>query len=126
MYSGIEKYGKTKLIRPAESAFIFLDQLNLVYILDNGKSVRTHPLLREYVLEKLEQEGSENYQTKLKVESILNLKRAHYDNFPYLVQEYVERNNDVDSIREDLGTALVWSKELTSGIVANQITRLVY
>jgi hypothetical protein len=82
MYSGIEKYGKTKLIRPAESAFNFLDELNLIDVLDNGKSVRIHPLLREYILEKLEEESTENQSTNLKAESILNLKRAYYDNFP--------------------------------------------
>jgi hypothetical protein len=56
LYSGIEKYGRTKLIRPAESAFIFLDELNLLDVLEKGKSVRIHPLLREYVLGLLQKE----------------------------------------------------------------------
>jgi len=101
VYSGIEKYGRTKLIRPAESAFIFLDELNLIDILEKGKSVRIHPLLREYVLEKLQEKSTNNQPINLRLESILNLKRAYFDNFPSLVQEYVERNNDIDSIRED-------------------------
>jgi hypothetical protein len=112
VYSGIEKYGKTKLIRPAESAFIFLDELNLLDVLEKGKSVRIHPLLREYVLEKLQEESTKNQPVNLRVQSIINLKRAYYDNFPSLVQEYVERNNDIDSIREDFDMALLWSKEL--------------
>jgi hypothetical protein len=110
IFSGIEKYGKTKLIRPADSAFNFLEELNLIEVLENGKSVRIHPLLREYVLEKLE-DGADNQTITLKTECVLNLKRAYYDNFPLLVQEYVERNNDIDSIREDFETVLLWSKE---------------
>jgi hypothetical protein len=105
VYSGIEKYGKTKLIRPAESAFIFLDELNLLDVLEKVKSVRIHPLLREYVLEKLQEESTKNQPIDLRLESILNLKRAYYDNFPSLVQEYVERNDDIDSIREDFEIA---------------------
>jgi WD40 repeat protein len=116
VYSGIEKYGKTKLIRPAESAFIFLKQINLLYVLEKGKSVRIHPLLREYVLEKLQEESTKNQPINLRVESILNLKRAYYDNFPSLVQEYVERNGDIDSIREDFEIAPLWSKELPAAI----------
>jgi WD40 repeat protein len=116
VYSGIEKYGKTKLFRPAESAFIFLDELNLVDVLEKGKSIRIHPLLREYVIEKIK-EGAENQTTNLKAESILNLKRAYYDNFSCLVEEYaVRRNNDIDSIIEDFKSALLWSKELLTTI----------
>ncbi len=37
--------------------------------------------------------------------------------FPYLVQEYLERNNDIDSIREDLEKALIWSKELPFAVL---------
>ena len=114
VYSGIKKYGKTKLIRPAESAFIFLDELNLLDILEKGKSVRIHPLLREYVLEKLQEERTKNQTINLRVESILNLKRAYYDNFPSLVQEYVERNDDIDTIMEDFEVALSWSKQLVT------------
>jgi WD40 repeat protein len=121
VYSGIEKYSKTKLIRPAESAFIFLDELNLIDVLENGKSVRIHPLLRDYVREKLEEESTENRSTNLKVESILNLKREYYDNFPSLVQEYVERNNDIDSIREDFETVLLWVKEFASANSASLV-----
>jgi hypothetical protein len=113
IYSGIEKYGKTKLIRPAESAFIFLKSLILLDILEKGKSVRIHPLLREYVLEKLQKESAKNRPINLKVESILNLKSAYYDNFPSLVQEYLERNYDIDTIIEDCRAALLWSEELT-------------
>ena len=46
IYSGIEKFGKTKLIRPAQSAINLLDELNLVDIIEDGKSVRIHPLLQ--------------------------------------------------------------------------------
>jgi len=111
--SGIDRFGKTKLIRPADSAFNVLDELNLIDVSQDGKSVRIHPLLREYMLEKLEGDGAENQTqtTTLKAESILNLKRAYYDNFSSLVQEYVERNSDIDSIREDFETVLLWSKE---------------
>ena len=42
------------------------------------------------------------------------LKRAYYDNFPSLVQEYVERNGDIDSIREDFKIALLWLKEMVT------------
>jgi len=121
VYSGIEKYGKTKLIRPAESAFILLDELNLIDTLDNGKSVRIHPLLREYVREKLEEQRIENKITNLKVESILNLKRTYYDKFPLLMQEYIERNSDIDSIKEDFETVLLWLKELALVNSANSV-----
>ena len=109
VYSGIEKYGKTKLIRPAESAFFFLEELNLIDVLENGKSVRIHPLLREYI-QKLEEESTENQVVSLKRESILNLRRAYYDNFPYLARAYVERNYDIDSLLDDIRTVLEWSK----------------
>ena len=69
IFSGIDRFGKTKLIRPAESAFVLLDELNLIDILENGKSVRTHPLLREYILEKLEEnKGNQKQKINLKVE----------------------------------------------------------
>lgn len=77
-FSGINRYGKTKLIRPAESALIFLDELNLIDLLEKGKSVRIHPLLRDYLLEKLE-ESKQKQKINLKVESILNLKKIYYD-----------------------------------------------
>ena len=56
IYSGIEKIGKTELERPADKAFNFLDMINLVEILEEGKSVRLHPLLREFVSEKIQKE----------------------------------------------------------------------
>ena len=118
IFSGIDRYGKTKLVRPAESSFVFLDELNLIDLLDNGKAVRIHPLLREYVLEKQEGDSAENQSANLKAESIFNLKRTYYDNFSSLVQEYVERNGDIDSIREDFGIALSWSKKLASTTIA--------
>ena len=49
IYSGIEKFGKIKLIRPAQSAINLLDELNLIDVLEDGKSVRIHPLLKEFV-----------------------------------------------------------------------------
>jgi hypothetical protein len=84
----------------------------LIDVLDNGKSVRIHPLLREYVFEKLEEHTTENKTANLKVESILNLKRTYYDKYPLLMQEYIERNNDIDSILEDFEIVLLWLKEL--------------
>jgi hypothetical protein len=47
IFSVIVRFGKTKLIRPAESAFIFLDELNLIDVLEKGKSVGIHLLLRD-------------------------------------------------------------------------------
>jgi hypothetical protein len=91
-----------------------LEELNLLEVLEEGKSVRIHPLVREYVLEKLDEESTKNQPMNLKVESILNLKRAYYDNFPSLVQEYLERNYDIDSIRVDFKIALLWSKQLVT------------
>jgi hypothetical protein len=68
IYSGIGKFGKSKLIRPAEEAFLHLDKLNLIDILKDSKSVRTHPLLTEYAFEKLHQ--NKGYQgNDLKLES---------------------------------------------------------
>jgi hypothetical protein len=81
----------------------------LLDVLEKGKSVRIHPLLREYVLEKLQEKSTKNQPINLRVESILNLKRAYYDDFPSLVQEYLERNDDIDSIREDFEIVLLWS-----------------
>ncbi|MGB9169237.1 MAG: hypothetical protein WCB31_09955 [Nitrososphaeraceae archaeon] len=47
VYSGIENQGEFGLLEfPAESTFKLLDELNLVDILEEGKSVRVHPLLR--------------------------------------------------------------------------------
>ena len=40
IYSGIEKVGKSKLIRPAQESLNLLDELNLVDILEEGKSVQ--------------------------------------------------------------------------------------
>ena len=116
IFSGIDRFGKTKLIRPAESAFILLDELNLIDILEKGKSVRIHPLLREYVFEKLE-ESIQKQKINLKVESILNLKKAYCDDFTTLVREYTERGCNIDSIIEDFRTALSWSKVLIADII---------
>jgi hypothetical protein len=44
-FSGINRYGKTKLIRPAESALIFLDELNLIDLLEKGKSLLMQKLI---------------------------------------------------------------------------------
>jgi hypothetical protein len=82
--------------------------------------VSIHPLLREYVLERLD-DGADTQTTTLKAESILSLKRAYYDNFSMLVLEYVERNNDIDSIRKDFETVLLWLKELTLVNSANSV-----
>lgn len=120
IYSGIAKFGKSKLIRPVEEAFLLLDKLNLIDILKDNKSVRTHPLLREYALEKLHQ--NEGYQENdLKLEACINLKKAYYDDFPSLVQEYVvERNSDIDSIIEDFRTVISWSKAI--GHLSSKLT----
>ena len=111
IYSGIEKFGKTKLIRPAESAFNLLDELNLIDILENKKSVLMHPLLREFVYEKVKQEQNVD---NLKSESIINLKKRYYDDFSYLADEYAPQDRDtrdIDSILEDFRLALDWSKK---------------
>ena len=47
--------------------------------------VRIHPLLREFVLEKIEKD--QNVEN-LKLESIINLKKRYYDDFSFLVSEY--------------------------------------
>jgi Cyclic nucleotide-binding domain len=112
IFSGIEKDRESPLNVPTEDAFYLLNELNLIDILEDDKSIRTHPLLRQYVLEKLQQ-NKEYQETDLKVKSIVNLKGAYYDDFASLVEEYLKRANDIDSIREDLGTALVWAKEFT-------------
>ena len=46
IYLGLEKFGKTKLIRPAESAINNLDGLNLIDLLENGNSARIHPIFK--------------------------------------------------------------------------------
>src|SRR5215216_2436521 len=112
LYSGLEKFGRTKLIRPAQSAMNVLDELNLVDIIGDGKSVRIHPLLREFVYEKVMQDEDENNQpAELKSKSITNLKNRYYDDFSYLVDEYSkQREGNIDSILEDFRTILEWSK----------------
>ena len=108
IYSGIEKYGKTKFIRPAQSAINLLDELNLVDILEDGKSVRIHPLQKEFVSEKIEKE--QNVEN-LMLESVINLKKKYYDDFSYLIDEFArERNADIDSILDDFITVMEWSK----------------
>jgi WD40 repeat protein len=115
IYSGIEKFGKTKLIRPAQSAFNFLYDLNLIDLVENGKSVHMHPLLREFIYEKIVQDEDENYHPdKLKFKSITNLKNRYYEDFSYLVEEYSkQREGNIDSILEDFRTILDWSKNET-------------
>ena len=112
IYSGIQKIGKTKLIRPAQSAFNLLDELNLVDILEDGKSVRMHPLLKEFVYEKVTQdEDEDNKPDKLKFKCITNLKKTYHDDFSCLVDEYSnQREGNINSIIEDVKTVLEWSK----------------
>ena len=75
--------------------------MNLIDILENGKSVRIHPLLREFIFEKVSQEGDE--LNKLKSNSIVNIKNRYYDDFGYLVNEYAnEREGNIDSYEETL------------------------
>jgi hypothetical protein len=87
IFSGIEKVGQSPLIVPTEEAFNLLAELNLIDILEGGKSVRTHPLLREYTLERLKQQNKEYGEIDL--ESIVNLKEAYYDDFSRLAHEIV-------------------------------------
>ena len=115
LYSGIEKSGKTKLNRPADKAFNFLDMINLVDVLEESKSVRLHPLLREFVYEKIKQDKQQ--VQNLKIDSIMNLKNKYYDDFSYLVNEYVERNLDIDSILDDFRTVIEFSLELKNDML---------
>jgi hypothetical protein len=69
VYSGIENKDEFGLLEfPAELGFDLLDELNLVDILEDGKFVRIHPLLREFVLEKVQKD--QNVEN-LMLESIL-------------------------------------------------------
>ena len=109
IYSGIEKFGTTKLIRPAQSAINLLDELNLIDVLQEGKSLRIHPLLREFVLEKVQKDQN---MENLMLESIINLKKRYYDDFSYLVDEYIRERDggDIDSILDDFDTLIEWSR----------------
>ena len=110
VFSGIENKDEFDLLEfPAESAFTLLDELNLVDILENGQSIRIHPLLREFVLEKIQKENNvQNLMTK----SIINLKTKYYDDLSYLVDEYARERDgrDIDSILNDFKTVIEWSK----------------
>ena len=64
----------------------------MVDILEDGKSVRIHPLLREFVFEKVIQEKIKIVEN-LKLESIINLKKKYYDDFSYLVNEYARERD---------------------------------
>jgi WD40 repeat protein len=66
-----------------------------------------HPLLREFVYEKVKKERN---QDNLKSEVIINLKNKYYDDFSYLVDEYKkERDTDIDSLLDDFKVPLEWS-----------------
>jgi hypothetical protein len=86
--------------------------IKLVDILEEGKSVTLHPLLKEFICEKVKQEKPQQV-LNIKLDS-LNVKKKYYDNFPSLVQEYEERNGDINSIREDFEIAFLWLKELVT------------
>jgi WD40 repeat protein len=115
VYSGMENKDEFNLLEfPAELAFNLLDELNLLDILEDGKSVRMHSLLREFVYEKITQDEDEvnNQPSKLKSKSITNLKNRYYDDFSYLVDEYSnQRVGNIDSILEDFQIILEWSKK---------------
>jgi hypothetical protein len=85
IFSGIGKDAQSSLVVPTEEAFQLLDELNLIDILYE-KSVRTHPLLRAYILERLQQANNEYKAADLKLESIINLKKAYYDDFSDLTR----------------------------------------
>jgi hypothetical protein len=126
VYSGIENKDELGLLEfPAESAFNLLDELNLIDVLQDGKSVRIHPLLREFVYEKITQEDEDgdnsNQPSTLKSKSITNLKNRSYDDFSYLVDEYSnQREGNIDSILEDFQIILEWSKQNRSTLTKDE------
>ncbi|MGC2574099.1 MAG: TIR domain-containing protein [Candidatus Nitrosopolaris sp.] len=113
IFSGIGKLAQSPLVVPTEEAFQLLDELNLIDLLEDGKSVRTHPILREYTLERLQQHNNEYKAADLKLGSIMSLKKTYYDDLSGLIKEYSERDGDIDSIIEDFRAALLWSEDLT-------------
>jgi hypothetical protein len=123
IFSGIGKDAKSRLAVPTEEAFQLLDELNLIDTL-YGKSVRTHPLLREYSLERLQQDNNEYEAADLKLESIINLKKVYYDDFSGLTKEYSDREGDIDSIIEDFRAALLWSTQLVTAKDSDSIKLL--
>ncbi len=108
IYSAIDKFSKSKLIRPFEFALNLLDEMNLIDLIEDRKAVRIHPLIREFILEKLDNEIIK----KIKLDSLLNLKKKYYDKFLDLVEEYNERDGDIDSILIDLEIGTSWSKDI--------------
>ena len=114
LYSGIENKDEFSLLEfPAESAFNLLDELNLVNILEDGKSVSIHPLIREFVNEKVQQAKQTQ---ELKLNCLINLKEKYYDDFFYLVNEYVDRDFDIDSILDDFRIVFKFYRELQNYI----------
>jgi hypothetical protein len=104
LFSAIKEQGSSKLDRPLDSAVIILKDLNLIDELENGKTLRIHPLLRSYAL------------TKIKEPSALASKEMFVSNFMgvsnnirCLLKEIKARG--IFEFIEDVNTSLQWSSE---------------
>jgi hypothetical protein len=100
LFSDVNQVGSSKLDRPIESAIVLLDELNLVDQMENGRSVRMHPLLRSFAQTKIIESESE-----FKCKAVYNLIKA-YQNLSLLYDEYFKR--DIDQVIEDLDIAAKW------------------
>lgn len=114
LYSGIGR-SASRPGSPLDRSFRLLDELNLIEELDNGKSIRLHPLVQEFVSGLV---STQDQERDLRNKAISNLVRCFSDP-SRLELEVSERG--IDAVIEDVQIGISWRGEETAGLAELEV-----